>query len=86
VDLDLHVSGPGGKGAEARSEHNADIAYVNGEAKGMQDVVDDATGRHKARINRSADDPTQWVPCRGVKPIPEFLKKCQANQLRTTPK
>lgn len=71
--MNLHIGCPGGEGTEAWSEENADIPYVDREVKRMQNVVDDATGCHKARIYRATDDSTQWVPCRGVKPVPEFL-------------
>jgi hypothetical protein len=77
MGLSSHIGCPGREGTEARSEENADILYVDGEVKSMQSIVDDAAGRHKTRINCAADNSAQWVPYRGVKPVPEFLQRCQ---------
>lgn len=76
MDLSSHIGGPGRKGTESRSEENTDIPYVDGEVKSVQSIVDNATGCHKTRIYRAADNSAQWVPCRGIKPVPEFLHRC----------
>ena len=73
MHLSSHIGCPSREGTKARSEENANIPYVDGEVKRMQNIVDDATGCHKARIYRATDNSTQWVPCCGVKPVPEFL-------------
>ena len=43
----------------------------------MQNTVDDTTGSHETRVYRPANNTAQRVPCSGVKPVPEFLGKCQ---------
>ena len=49
----------------------------------MEKVVDDTAGDHETRIDGSADDASEGVPCGGVKPVPEFLCVCQRKKGRT---
>ena len=70
---DVHVSRPSGKGAESRCEEDANVSNVDGEVQGLQEVVDDTAGGHQARVDGTADDSPERVPCCWVEPIPEFL-------------
>ena len=80
----IHVSRPSSEGAEPGGKEDADVSYVDGEMKRMQNIVDDPAGSHETRIYRPANNAAQGVPCSGVKPIPEFLGKCQPMELRYT--
>ncbi|SRR5216683_5250091 len=80
-----HVSCPGCEGAETGSKEYADISYINGEVKRMQNVVDDPAGSHEARIYCPANNTAKRVPCSMVKPVPEFLGKCKQMEPKICP-
>jgi len=81
-DGDSHVSRPCCEGAETGSKEYADISYVDGEVKRVQNVVDDPAGCHEARIYCPANNTAQGVPRSVVKPVPEFLGICEPIKLR----
>ena len=52
----------------------------------MQNVVDDPAGSHEARIYCPTNNTAQGVPRSVVKPVPEFLGRCEAIKLRMASK
>lgn len=52
----LQISGERRQRAESRCKHHADIADIDWKMKCMQDIVDNATGRHKPRVDSASDD------------------------------
>jgi hypothetical protein len=70
---DSHVGGPCGQSTEAGSKKYTDVTDVNRQVDGPQKIVYDTASRHQARVDSPADDTSQWIPCCGIKPVPEFL-------------
>lgn len=63
-----------GKGSQARaggSQHDADVADVDREGEKAEEVVDGAAGNHETRVEGTASDTAEGVPCAVVEPVPE---------------
>ena len=72
---DKHVCSPCCEGTEAGCEQYANVANVYWQVDGLQEIVDDTARGHETGIDGAANDATERVPCRGVKPVPEFLHR-----------
>ena len=48
---------------EGWRKHDADVSDVDRDIEEVQSIVDDARGDHQARIDCSANDTTERVPC-----------------------
>ena len=63
-----------GKGSQARaggSQHDADVADIDGEGKKAEEVVDGTAGDHEAWVEGTTSDTTEGVPCAVIEPVPE---------------
>ncbi len=69
-----HVGGPGGERTEARREEDTNVADVDREVQRVEDAVNDAAGRHQARVDGASYNTSKRVPGSVVKPIPERLQ------------
>lgn len=54
VGVCAHVSGPRSEGTETRSEHDTNVADVNGEVDSMEKAVDDTASGHQTGIDCSS--------------------------------
>lgn len=63
-----------GKGRQARaggSQHDADVANVDGEGEKAEEVVDGTAGDHETRVESTTSDTAEGVPCAVIEPVPE---------------
>lgn len=73
-----HISCPSGQSTESRSQEDANVPNINGKVDCTEEVVDDTTGGHETGVHSATYHPSQRIPCRRVKPIPEFLSNGSA--------
>ena len=69
----VHVRGPCSERAETRGEQYTNVTNVDRKVEGMEDVVNDAACGHQSRVDGTADDTSERVPCGMVEPVPERL-------------
>jgi hypothetical protein len=62
---------------ESGCQHDADIPNIDGQAHGMEEVVDYPGCHHQAWVDGPADDPPEGVPGSVVEPVPKFLRSSE---------
>lgn len=78
------VCGEGRQAREGGREEDANVANVDGDGEGLEDVVDDAAGDHETWVEGSPGNPTKRMPCSVVKPIPEFVEAIRNQVFRSS--